>query len=152
MVGELRPMRLQDCVGVTLRREDSLECRHAGARDDADALRLSLSVSTAALVWVVGERPAAFFGVSDDSGPFDDTPASAAVWLLTTDEARRHPVALHRLALRFLAVQPFAALVNWVDAEYASALRWLQQLGFVVAPPEAWGPFRQQFCRVEWRR
>ena len=65
MVDGLRPMKLQDCAGVVLRREDSLECRMTGARDDSEALRESLLCSTTALTWAPGGKPAAFAGLVD---------------------------------------------------------------------------------------
>lgn len=147
-MGKLRAMVPADCVGVTLRREDSLECRAAGHRDDAEALRLSLEASAAAIVWEVDGKPVAFAGLV--RGALDET----RPWLLTTDEARKHPLALHRMALRFLASCAAAGhtvLEQHVDADYRLALVWLRRLGFHVAPPQPWGPFGHPFCAVSWR-
>lgn len=153
MVDGLRPMKLQDCAGVVLRREDSLECRATGARDDSEALRESLLVSTTALTWAPGGKPAAFAGLVDGVGI--EAGRVATVWLLTTDACRTHPVAFHRLALRFLDILSrcgWEVLQNHVDASYTPALRWLASLGFKVASPAPWGPFGHPFCHVEWRR
>ena len=147
-MADVRPMTLGDCVGVQLRREDSLECRATGARDDTEALRESLLSSAVAVTWAVNGRPAAFAGIVDD-GP----PGEGLVWLLTTPEARLRPVTMHRLAMRFLsATRSWRVLRNHVDASYSSALEWLARLGFEVAPPAPWGPFGHPFCAVVWRR
>jgi hypothetical protein len=139
-------MGLQDCLGVQLRREDSLECRRLGLRDDGEALRVSLRESTVAYVWRVDGQPAAFAGLH--VGPRGE----GVPWCLTTDEARRHPAALHRMALRFLWGQPCDVLRQQVDAAYASALRWVARLGFNVSPAAPFGPLGALFCAVEWRR
>lgn len=146
MVADVRPMVIEDCLGVTLRREDSLECRHTGARDDGEALRTSLRVSHVALTWRIDGRPAAFAGlVVERAG--EGTP-----WLLTTDAARARPHTLLRMAGRFLVSQPCDVLRQHVDASYASAFRWLERLGFRVAGPAPWGPFGHLFRAIEWRR
>jgi hypothetical protein len=152
-------MRLDDCAGVKLRREDSIEARRSGVRDDSEALRVSLRTSMSALVWVLDGKPAAFFGLchgvfapgSSDTTPHA-TPHSAAVWLLTTDAVRQHPVAAHKVALRFLQGQPFKHLWNYVDAEYARAAVWLERLGFRIGKPAPWGALGLPFCRIDWRR
>lgn len=129
-----------------LRREDSLECRRTGARDDTEALRESFYRSTVAVTFLTRGVPLAFAGV------VAETRRRGCVWLLTTPEAQKHPVMVHRLALRFLDCCAWDELHNHVDAEYASALRWLSALGFKVSSPSPWGPFRHPFCLVEWRR
>jgi hypothetical protein len=140
-------MVLADCH-APLRREDSLECRWTGARDDADALRTSLLASAVAVTWVHEGAPLAFAGVVNEGQA-----GEGLVWLLTTEAARRRPVTLHRLAVRFLAsTRSWRVLRNHVDASYASALRWLRALGFQVAAPAPWGPFGHLFCAVEWSR
>ena len=146
MVGELRQMLLEDAHGVTLRREDSIECRFTGARDDADALRVSLLTSQVAYTWHLDGRPLAFAGLRIERAGVG-TP-----WLLTTDEAKRHAVSLHKMALRFLYFQPCDVLLQHADSTYSSALRWLARLGFVVQEARPWGPFGHLFCPVEWRR
>lgn len=150
MVEGLRPMKLEDCVGVALRREDSLECRMTGARDDTEALRESLLVSTVALTWAPAGVPMAFAGIRDTSRDFNHQ--TGVVWLLTTDACRVRPLAFHRLARRFLDACGWDVLSNHVDASYTSALRWLASLGFAVSPAAPWGPFNHPFCLVEWRR
>jgi hypothetical protein len=143
-------MRLDDCH-TPLRREDSLECRLSGARDDTDALRISLHASTVAVAFLDAGQPLGFAGIVDE--PFSSVdPRIGCVWLLTTEAARRRPLMVHRLGERFLAACGRNVLHNHVDATYASALRWLSVLGFRVAPPSPWGPFGAPFCAVEWRR
>lgn len=150
MAAEARPMQLEDCT-ARLRREDSLECRWTGARDDAEALRHSLTRSHVAITWLIDGQAAAFAGIVDESAaPYFER--RGLVWLLTTDAVRAHPVAFHRLALRFLEACQWDVLHNHVDANYRSALLWLAALGFRVADPQPWGPFGHEFCRVEWRR
>lgn len=144
-------MRLAD-IHTPLRREDSLECRRTGARDDTEALRESLARSAVAVTFSVEGLPLGFAGIVDDPGHPTDDLRRGCVWLLTTPEARKHPVAVHRLARRFLECCGWHVLHNHVDAEYASALRWLSALGFKVGAPSPWGPFGHLFVPVEWRR
>lgn len=147
-MADVRPMTLADCVGVALRREDSLECLRTGARDDSEALRESLLASAVAVTWAPGGQRLAFAGVVEDGAP-----GEGLVWLLTTEAARQRPVTLHRLAFRFLCcTRSWHLLRNHVDAEYSSALRWLARLGFKVSPAAPWGPKGHLFCAVEWRR
>jgi hypothetical protein len=70
-------MVLADCH-APLRREDSLECRWTGARDDADALRTSLLASAVAVTWVHEGAPLAFAGVVNEGQA-----GEGLVWLLT---------------------------------------------------------------------
>lgn len=144
-------MTLADCAGVALRREDSLECRMTGARDDAEALRESLLVSTVALAWAPDGVPLAFAGIRDTTAN-EYGQRTGVVWLLTTDACRARALAFHCLARRFLDACGWDVLQNHVDASYGSALRWVKALGFTVAPPAPWGPFNHPFCHVEWRR
>ena len=146
MEGDLHPMTPADCVAVKLRREDSLECRAIGARDDADALRTALRLSHVALTWRIDGRRAAFAGLVLH-GNGEGTP-----WLLTTDMARSRPHRLYRMALRFLHAQPCDVLRQQVDAEYPAALAFLQRLGFVAGEAAPFGPFGHSFRPVEWRR
>lgn len=143
-------MRFEDCL-TPLRREDSLECRLSGARDDAEALHYALMHSTIALTVLQDGRPVAFAGIVDES-PKPETERLGCVWLLTSEDARRQPVAFHRLAIRFLTVCRWDVLRNHVDANYKTALRWLSALGFKVSTPSPWGPYGAPFCAVEWRR
>ncbi len=150
MVEGLRPMRLEDCRAISLRREDSLECRATGARDDTEAVRQSFLLSTVALAWAPGGvPPIAFAGIIDSP---TRPRREGQVWLLTADVVRQHPVAFHRLALDFLWACGWRVLRNHVDASYTAALRWLRTLGFSVAPAAPWGPWGLPFCAVEWRR
>lgn len=149
MVEGLRPLRLEDCRDIRLRREDSLECRATGARDDVEAVRVSLLESTVALTWAPKGKPIAFAGIVDS---VTRPRVEGIVWLLTTDECRASPLAFHRLAERFLGACGWAVLRNHVDASYTQALRWLRTLGFAVSPPAPWGPWGVPFCAVEWRR
>lgn len=150
LVVDARPMRLEDCL-AKLRREDSLECRATGARDDHDALRTSLLASTVALTFRFDGQPVAFGGIVNEP-VLTEAPTRGLVWLLTTDACRAHPLATHRMALRFLEACGWDVLHNHVDAHYLTALRWLSALGFKVAPPAPWGPFGAPFHAVEWRR
>lgn len=149
-MAEARPMRFEDCL-TPLRREDSLECRRAGARDDADALRTSLLSSVVALTFSLDGQPIAFAGIVDETKRTEG-PRTGCVWLLTTEAARRRPLVVHRMAERFLSACGWDVLHNHVDATYTRALRWLSALGFRVQPSSPWGPFGAPFCAVEWRR
>lgn len=75
-------------------------------------------------------------------------------WLLTTPAIERAPVEFVREARnvvgRMLQLKP--VLVNYVDARYLRACRFVALLGFVLEPPAPFGPLGAQFRRFEARR
>lgn len=77
-------------------------------------------------------------------------PRRAQVWLLTSKVVDAAPMAFHRAMKQLLAASAEHADFLWqhVDARYASSLRWLDRLGFVVHAPRPHGPLALPFHLV----
>lgn len=76
------------------------------------------------------------------------------IWLIGTDQILSHQVAFLRrcrpLLERMRAV--YSILSNYVHAENATAIRWLEWLDFRLEAPRPMGPDGALFHRFEWRR
>lgn len=66
---------------------------------------------------------------------------AAVPWLIGTTTLNRHPGALTRGAMTYLAqiAQQYPRLFNYVDARNTPSIRWLSRLGFAVDPPAPFG-------------
>lgn len=75
-------------------------------------------------------------------------------WLLTTAAVERVPIAFVKVAKRELAamLDQRRTLRNWVAADYAQAIRFLQVLGFTLAEPAPFGPKGLLFRQFEMSR
>ena len=77
-----------------------------------------------------------------------------APWLLTTPIVERVPVTFVKVGRQnvetMLRLKPI--LVNYVDARYRRACRFVEALGFVLEPPVPFGPKGALFRRFELRR
>jgi hypothetical protein len=62
-------------------------------------------------------------------------------WLIGTEAANDHPVALTRITKRYISewLVRWPHLVNAVDARSTANVRWLQRLGFTVQAPKPFG-------------
>ncbi len=99
-------------------------------------------------VFVDGEL-AAMWGMGGDA--LSDI---GAPWLLTTPAIERVPVSFVRVGREnvaaMLRIKPI--LVNYVDARYRRACRFVEALGFVLDPPEPYGSKGALFRKFEMRR
>jgi hypothetical protein len=98
---------------------------------------VGIKESAARSVWVraaldEGGRVAAVWGV----GALTDPPGCGAPWLLSTPTLARHRRAFLRGSPGEIGAmkEQFSALVGFVDARYAGALRWIGWLGFSFEP------------------
>jgi len=114
-------------VAAYMRREDAEECRGLGMtpRQAIWASVNSSIVAETALVWA---RPAACWGLT----PGNLLGSAAAVWMLTTDEARRYPKALLKMSRQFISecLDLYPTLECVTDLQYHQAVRWIEWLGF----------------------
>ena len=92
---------------------------------------------------------AAMFGMGGDALSNVGTP-----WLLTTKAIERVPVSFVRVGRQIVQdmLHEKPILVNYVDARYVSACRFVEVLGFVLEPPAPFGPKGALFRRFEARR
>ncbi|MFL6728060.1 MAG: hypothetical protein ACJ8FS_16330 [Sphingomicrobium sp.] len=116
-------------IATRMREIDKLECAVFG-HSPKNALRAGLMSASLAWTALVNGRPEAMFGVSTVSLLDNE----GRPWMLMTDEAMRHSVALVRFGRVYTeAIQRhYAILQNWVHAENAVSIRWLSRLGFAV--------------------
>jgi len=120
-------------IANRMREIDRLECRVVG-HTPKEALRAGLFGATIAWVALVDGQPEAMFGASTISLIH----GSGRPWMLMTDEAARHHVALLRLGRIYTAAlhRHYAVLHNWVHARNETSIRWLTRLGFGVGSVE----------------
>lgn len=105
-------------------------------------------------VWLasIGDAPACLIGV----GTVSIMGNVGAPWFLTTDVMET--TAAKRALLKFSPVfvtdflHKYDNLVNYVDARYFRALRWLKWLGFTIGEVEAAPITGQPFRRVSMER
>lgn len=119
--------RHAEYVAAYMRKEDADECRALGMAP-RDAIMTSLQHSLIAETALVDGEPAACWGLV----PGSLIGANAHVWMLTTDEARRHPKALLNLSRDFVrdCLALYSTLECLTDLRYHQAVRWLRWLGF----------------------
>lgn len=146
----IRPAEIADVYALArnLRVADAAEMEAAGE----PGVRLIRKSFRAALlrfsVFVDGEI-AAMWGMGGEALGDIGTP-----WLLTTPAIERVPVSFVKVGRQnvaaMLRLKPI--LVNYVDARYTRACRFVEVLGFVLEPPAPFGPKGALFRRFEARR
>lgn len=127
----VRPAGAEDIphVAANLRDGDRLELERFFDASPEEVL--AESVQKAHLCWTAAApdgEPVAIWGVNGH-------PAVAGYgipWLLGTPRIRESVVDFLSLSRRYFAImsEPFDFLLNYVDADYDEALRWLMWLGF----------------------
>ncbi len=144
---------LQEAMAVApyLRAADREEVERLGSTAEK-AIAQSFAESDAVWLCRIGGKYACLIGV----GQVSIMGNVGAPWFLTTDvmettAARR---ALLKWSPRFVAdfLGKYDNLVNYVDARYYRALRWLKWLGFTIGEVEASPITGQPFRRVSMER
>lgn len=122
-------------LAATMMPADAEECRALGA-EPLDAAMVSWRASHLATALLFDGGVAAIGGLCLEVPTSALAPRRAGVWLLTTTRLELAPMALHRLAKRWLLQAAGVADVVWnhVDSRHAPALRWLSALGFTIRP------------------
>jgi hypothetical protein len=125
---------LSSHIGTIARRIrdiDRLECETMG-HTVKGALRTGLLGSTLAWTAKINGRPEAMLGAA----PSNLLEGRGRAWMLMTDEAARHQIALVRLGRIYTEAmhRHYAILENWVHAENDRTIRWLSRLGYAVGP------------------
>jgi hypothetical protein len=151
LVIRARPAMIDDAAMLVplLRHADQLEMER-GMGNAYDALHHSIERSKLCWVFLDDDEPLCVAGLVQ---PMLLAPQIANPWLIGTEALRRHPKTFLRETKRWVEEwrRHYSLLFNYVDAEYAGAIRWLRWLGFDIFTPEPFGPHRAPFCRFEMR-
>ena len=146
-------------LGPRLLGADELEVRASSGMEPTEACESSVAASQEAYALVVEGEVLALWGVAPlGAWHLFGALRPGAVWCLVSRDAPRHRRLLarrSRAALEDLLTR-WDWLGNYVDARYVSALRWVQWLGFHVAPHAVpWGvarlPFHEIYIRAPAR-
>lgn len=109
------------------------------------------SVKRSDMVWagMVDDKVACIFGVAGAS----ILSTTGYPWLLGTDLIEQHAKAFLRRnrAMVKVMLERYPYLTNYVDVRNATAISWLQWLGFTILPAEPYGMYRMPFHPFEMR-
>jgi len=145
-----RPSKRSDAeyIGRHLREADRLEVEATGVRGQ-DAALLSYMDSEICHTACSDGVPCMIFGVSKPI--FSE---EGYVWALGTDECARHPIEMVRFGRKYLRafLEVCPCLVNWCDARYEKAHRWLRAIGFAIEEPAPYGVKGAMFCKLTARK
>ena len=126
--GSLNPVQechLRDLLS-NVRDEDRLEFECVQGRSVEDELRYALEQSVRSSAYVIGGEVVAIFGEGVMNAQ------TAVPWMISTYAVDRH----RRSFLRQCDIQVhgmrqrYGVLVNYTDARYQKALKWMEWLGF----------------------
>lgn len=123
-----------DHVANRLRDEHVREIAATSSIMPADAFRTSFQSSVSRYAALRNGRPLFLMGVE----PMGILTASAAVWMVGTDEIDRYPGFVLRAA-RWGVLEAYRStgamrLEQWIPAWYETGLRFVERLGFVRHP------------------
>lgn len=147
MTTEIRRAYPGDAVRLAevMRPEDAAELKASGYETPVDGIQISLNLSKVAYTILFDGEVAAMFGAVPLWPPattLSDAQEGVA-WALTGQTVTRHKRDFLRACRPALAMllTVFPRLENFVDARYASAIRWAKWLGFEVRPAVQRGGF-----------
>jgi hypothetical protein len=122
-----------------LRAADAAEIWATAGMTALDHLEYAIVVSVSALAWIVEGEVACLFGVAAPAV----LGAVGHPWLLSTAVVVRHPMPFLRRYRPYLEhlLALYPVLMNYIDARYAMAVRWVRWMGFTVAEAVPFGPF-----------
>lgn len=142
-----------DFIGHNLRAEDAAEVEASDGLGPLEAVRMSWALSTP---HDEDELRECRVIQSDDGVPLGicGVAAGGRIWMLCTDDlfstrANRRQFLRDGKPWVDQCVERYGALSNWVSAKNVASIRWLKTLGFLVFPPEPYGPSCQLFCFFE---
>lgn len=142
----IRAATIEDAVyvGKHLRRADADEIMALG-EDPEKMVRYCVRASDEAMTAVVAGVPVMVFGCSRSM-----LSEWGEVWALGTDECTKHPreMLIFGRSLVRAFLEKYPKMMNYCDARYARALKWLKKIGFTVHPPAPYGPKGMQFCLI----
>lgn len=147
----VRPVQPGDCeiLAAGLRQADYDEVLAASGQDPLTVLLESVALTPKVQAALFDGRLACIFGMAP-LGLLGDT---GAPWMLGTSEIDRHPSALMRHCIPYIAemLVDRPHLINFVDARNVRSIRWLKRLGFEFHPAQPYGVAGLPFHRFEMR-
>jgi hypothetical protein len=104
-----------------LRASDRKEIELGSGLEPLECLRRAVKGNLECKVWLVAGKPVLVYGVAADK----------SVWLLGTDDIRRHKIEFMRQAKKILKeiTAKYAPLYNFIWQDSAGAKKWLTALG-----------------------
>jgi hypothetical protein len=131
---------------ANLRAQDEAEIRSGGSTPE-QALTEAFDKSNEPLAVLFEGRVLAIFGVAKPHAISD----YGMIWMLGSKEVPKHTKMLLRASKAYVKreLRKTSHLVNYVDAEYQEAVRWLRWLGFTVSPATPRGPNGELFHKIE---
>lgn len=139
---ELRTATAEDAATLAplMREADALEVWRSGRFSPERALADSIALSDGRCsVAYFNDQPVAVFGIVHAH----ELVAPVAVpWLLTLRGVEKYPKTFLTVGREIVGLMQTEAaiLMQTVDAEYTSAIRFLRALGFVIGPAVPHGP------------
>ncbi len=122
-------------LATTMQAADVLECERATGQTPLDALETMLKVNTECWTWLVEGEVGAIYGVLHSQ-------LGTMVTLLGSDLIRKYPrkfLFITQISAWYF-LDKYGSLYNYVDAEYTRSIKWLEWLGFEIAPAKPLGP------------
>lgn len=147
---EIREVRPGDAeaLAAELRPQDAaeVEAMHGPGTVEA-AIREGIAAST--LCWAV-DSPAGLVAIAGVA-PVSLMGDVGVPWMLCTTRVNRVAGSLMRVAPAYIArmLAAYPRLTNYVDSRNARVCRWLQRLGFTLAPAAPRGPAGVDFHHFE---
>ena len=134
---------------ANLRVSDREEVLAAGRTDILGAIEQGVKSSTLCWTGFIDGQLAAILGVA----PINLLGGVGSPWMLGTPVLDAHSRVLVRTTPPYIAEmrQAFPVLFNFVYANNTTSVRWLKRLGFVVHPPQPYGPHGAPFHYFEMR-
>lgn len=137
--------QLYDCM----RPEDRREVVAATGKFPYDVLLETHKVSRDTFAFMDRGFVIACVGIQ----PYSVASGTASPWMLSTVRMPDYPRELLHYSRKLTDhwASEYDLLVNFVDARYTKALRWVQKLGFTVFPAQPHGPNGAMFHKIERR-
>ena len=125
-----------------IRLADVFECLAAGQPVDAAVVE-ALEISRQSWAGLIDGRVVCLFGVATAAWRED----VGVPWLFGARGLARHSIRFLRRCRPYLHQMQsgYARLMNYVDADNETAIRWLSWLGFTLHDPEPYGPYGKLF-------
>ncbi len=137
---------------LTMRNEDRAEIWASANYGARDALVASISLTDETYTGLVDGRVLCIFGV----GKVTIMSNTGYPWLLSSIFVEKHmrPWARgSKIAMAYMTEHSGVDhLINYVDARYTVAVRWLAWLGFTIHEPEPFGIEQLPFHAFTWDR
>lgn len=130
-------------VAQDVRERDSEELRAGWGQAPWETLSLGMTYSTRAFTVLYGLKPMCVAGIV----PLEILTGRYMLWIVTTRELDKHPLAFARASRRWLPrlMHGCTVVTNRIDSHDTAALKWAHWLGFDFKPCAGDARFLQFF-------